>query len=72
MNGQVTETGDLMRVSELATALRLSRARTYALIHAGEVPAVRIGGVLRIPRIAYLRWLEAQSANALSSTQVAE
>jgi excisionase family DNA binding protein len=69
MDGQTTEMTDLMRVRELAAKLRLSRGRTYALIQAGELPAVKIGGVLRIPRTAYFQWLESQSAIALQSTR---
>lgn len=38
----------LYRVSEAATALGLSRAKVYALISSGALPAVRIDGARRI------------------------
>jgi excisionase family DNA binding protein len=38
----------LFRVNEAADALSLSRSKVYQLINEGKIPAVHIGGVLRV------------------------
>jgi excisionase family DNA binding protein len=44
------ETPTLLSVRDVAAHLRVSRATAYRLIHAGELPAVRVGGQLRVDR----------------------
>lgn len=39
----------LMSPTEAADVLRLSRSKTYELIRIGQLPSIRIGGVLRVP-----------------------
>jgi excisionase family DNA binding protein len=39
----------LMRVSEVAFELGLSRRRIYQLMHAGELESVKIGKASRVP-----------------------
>jgi excisionase family DNA binding protein len=52
-------------VPEAAQLLGLSRNRTYEAIAAGEVPALRIGRRVLVPRAALERMLsEAGSGNA--------
>jgi excisionase family DNA binding protein len=41
-------TPQLLSLAEAATILRVSRATAYRLVHAGELPAHRIGGSLRV------------------------
>lgn len=56
-NQRPSETPKLMyKVSEAAEALSLSRSKTYELIREGRIPAIRIGGVIRVP-VAALRAL---------------
>ena len=43
-------TASLLSAAETAQILRVSRATVYRLINAGELPAHRIGGSLRIDR----------------------
>jgi excisionase family DNA binding protein len=47
----------LYRVDEAAQALGLSRARLYQLIAAGEVPAIRVGGAIRLPAEHLRKWI---------------
>ena len=55
----------LITVPELAALLRVSRATAYALVASGEVPSVRVGGSLRIPRDAlYRRLAESMAGRA--------
>jgi excisionase family DNA binding protein len=41
-----------MTVVEIAATMRVSRATVYRLLHAGQLPSMRVGGSLRIPREA--------------------
>ena len=41
---------DLLTVAELQAYLRVSRATAYGLVRSGEVPSIRVGGNIRIPR----------------------
>ena len=68
MEDHVASFGDLIRVKELAKIIRLSRARTYALIQRGVIPSVRIGGSIRVPRAAYEQWLNAHASMALRAS----
>jgi excisionase family DNA binding protein len=48
----------VLTVSEAARLLRLSRAFTYELIARGELPSVRFGRRIMIPRAAIERILD--------------
>ncbi|HWI07312.1 MAG TPA: helix-turn-helix domain-containing protein [Solirubrobacteraceae bacterium] len=50
---------EFLTVSEAAALLRISRATAYRLVDAGELPAVRVGGQLRVDRVALLEQLQA-------------
>jgi excisionase family DNA binding protein len=41
-----------MTVVEIAATMRVSRATVYRLLHAGQLPSIRVGRSLRIPRVA--------------------
>jgi excisionase family DNA binding protein len=41
---------DLLTVAELQAYLRVSRATAYGLVARREVPSIRVGGNIRIPR----------------------
>lgn len=55
----------LLRVVEAAEMLSLGRSKTYALVQAGEIPSVKIGGAVRIPVDALNDWLRKQVASAV-------
>ena len=47
-----------LTVSEVAAMMRVSKMTVYRLVHAGELPAVRVGRSYRVPERAihdYLR-----------------
>jgi excisionase family DNA binding protein len=55
------ERGDLpevLTVPEVMAVLRLSRNSVYAAIRAGEIPVVRIGRRLLVPRVRLEQLLE--------------
>ena len=56
----------LLRPTEAARALGCSRTRVYELVHAGDLPHVRLGGTsIRIPKVAIQRLIdEAMTRNS--------
>jgi excisionase family DNA binding protein len=46
-----------LTVNELAVLLRVSRRTAYVLVETGQVPSVRFGGSIRIPRAALVQQL---------------
>ena len=51
--------------ADVAPLLGVSKSRVYQLIADGVMPAVRVGGALKIPRNAWETWLETQGMQAL-------
>ncbi len=51
----------LLTVSETAKLLRISRNLAYELVARGELPAVRLGRVIRVPRDALDNWVKASA-----------
>ena len=47
----------LMTVSELSSALRIGRTKTYALLKSGAIQHINIGKSIRIPQKYYLDYL---------------
>lgn len=56
---------DILTVDEAARLLRVNRKTLYASIRAGEVPAARVGGAIRLSRTALLRYLAGNGGPAL-------
>lgn len=50
-----------LTVAEVADAMRVSRMTVYRLVHAGELPALRVGRSFRVPEDALAVYL-AQAA----------
>ncbi len=61
----MTDDAVLLTVREAAAVLRISRNLAYELVARGEIPAVRLGRVIRVPRTALDHWLEAESASRM-------
>ena len=51
-----------LTVSETAVRLGLGRNATYEAIRRGEVPSIRVGRRILVPRDALERWLAAASS----------
>jgi len=50
----------MLRPSEAAEALGVSRSKAYELIASGEIPSVHVGGCLRVPVDALKAWIDRQ------------
>lgn len=47
----------LVRPSEAAVLLSASRSLVYRMLKAGELPSIRLGSEIRIPRAALEDWI---------------
>ncbi len=52
----------MLRPTEAADAIGISRSKAYEMIAAGQIPSVRVGGVVRVPVAALKTWIERQLA----------
>lgn len=48
-----------LTVAEVAAVMRVSKMTVYRLVHAGELPAVRVGKSYRVPQDALTSYLAA-------------
>jgi excisionase family DNA binding protein len=56
----------MLKVKEVAGILRVGRNQLYEAVARGEIPAVRIGRTIRIPKAALLQLLTGPPATAAS------
>lgn len=63
---------EILNVSDVAPALGVTPSRVYQMIHAGELPSVKVGkhGV-RIPARAFAEWLDGKNAEGRASLRSA-
>ena len=47
----------LLRPTEAAEAIGIGRSKVYELLASGEIPAIRIGGSVRVPVDALRAWI---------------
>jgi excisionase family DNA binding protein len=55
---------ELLRVTEAAKLLALSRTKVYEMAERAEIPVVRIGSAVRIPRRRLLEWIDGHTMSA--------
>jgi excisionase family DNA binding protein len=58
---------EVLTVEETAQVLRLSRQSAYEAVKAGDIPAIRVGRRLLVPRAALNRLLAGDQLGANSS-----
>jgi excisionase family DNA binding protein len=51
----------MLTVGQVQQLLRLSKPKAYGLLQIPGFPAVRFGKAIRVPKQAFLDWLEAQT-----------
>ena len=52
----------LLRPAEAAEPIGIGRSKVYELLASGDLPSIRIGGVIRVPVTALHAWIERQLA----------
>jgi excisionase family DNA binding protein len=58
-----------LRPADIAPLLGLTTGRIYQLIATGVIPATRVAGAIRIPRLAWEAWLADQNEHARPAVQ---
>lgn len=58
---------EVLTPRQLAEYLSLGRDKVYAMLAAGQLPAVKLGRTYRTPRKALEEWLERKASASLSS-----
>jgi excisionase family DNA binding protein len=53
----------MLRPTEAADAIGVSRSKAYELIARGEIPSVKVGGCVRVPVDALRQWIDRQLAD---------
>lgn len=56
--------GELLRVEEVQSVLGIGRSKVYEMIRRDELPTLRIGRLIRVPRWALAEWIELQTRSA--------
>jgi excisionase family DNA binding protein len=59
----------LLKAGDVGKLLGLGRSKVFAMVAAGELPVIRIGRSVRVPRAALERWVAAHTQNASSGIQ---
>ena len=59
----------LLKASDVGRLLGLGRSKVFAMLAAGELPVIRIGRSVRVPRAALERWVAEHTQYASSGTQ---
>jgi excisionase family DNA binding protein len=52
----------LLRVHEAAEILSIARSKAYAMVHAGELPSVKLGKSIRVPAASLKQFVEGLEA----------
>jgi excisionase family DNA binding protein len=71
MNDHASANGhelDLLTVPEAAKFLRISRNLAYELVARREIPCVRLGRVIRVPRTSLDAWIANQAASGVADS----
>ncbi|MCB2178407.1 helix-turn-helix domain-containing protein [bacterium] len=57
----------LLRISQVAEALGISRSFAYNLINKGEIPHVKIGSAIRVKRDDLLSYIDKKTSPSTNS-----
>ena len=58
-----------LRPSDIGPLLGVTTGRIYQLIAAGEIPATKVGGSIRVPRGALDEWIRKKGEAALGAVR---
>ena len=62
MNNVTELMSEYMTVAEVRQYLNISQTAAYELTHRKDFPVCRFGGSIRIPRKAFLAWVEMKTS----------
>lgn len=50
----------MLSVKELSAVLGISRTSAYELVHTKEIPSVKAGSRILVPKVKLIEWIESQ------------
>jgi excisionase family DNA binding protein len=59
----------LLTVAQVSYELGVTSNRVYQLIAAGEIPAVRLGRSVRVPRESWEKWLMEKQSDSITRVE---
>lgn len=62
--GAAMDDREVLKVEEAAALMRVTKNTAYELIAKGEIPSVRLGRLIRVPRRPLLAMLEGKGGDA--------
>jgi putative molybdopterin biosynthesis protein len=62
--GFMERDGRLLRIEDVQELLGISRWKAYEMVRRGELPVLRIGRLVRVPRSALEAWIETKTGGA--------
>ena len=68
----VRDAPEIMTVEEAATLLRIGRTAAYEACRRGEIPSLRLGRSVRVPRAGLLSLLGEEPAGTATGAEAAE
>ena len=58
----------LLKPAEVAQILGIGRSKVYELLASGDLPVVRIGRCIRVPKVSLEQWIKARiTGNSLTN-----
>jgi excisionase family DNA binding protein len=70
MTGMVYSQSELLKVPEVASLLQIGRSKVWELVWSGDLPVVRIGRLVRVPRSRLAQWVEERTVRVTEGTSV--
>jgi excisionase family DNA binding protein len=62
----------LLRANEAAIVLGIGRTKVFEMLASGELPAIRIGRCVRVPKDRLERWIDEQANTQTSALLVTD
>jgi len=59
----------LLRADEVSRLTNLGRSKVYELMASGDLPVVRIGRAVRVPRAGLDAWIRRQTMHAVNNSE---
>jgi excisionase family DNA binding protein len=58
-----TQYPDILSINDLRSALGIGRTKAYELVSSGELPSIRVGNAIRIPKTSLLDYVKMSGYN---------
>ncbi|AEB77491.1 helix-turn-helix domain-containing protein [Clostridium botulinum] len=63
MEKEMKDLPALLTVEEMANFLKIEKNKAYNLIYKKQVPVLKLGSIIRIPKCLFIRWIEKNTSN---------